>query len=216
MSTEYRPPEAAKPEAAPPPTAPSLPGNAAPAGDLIPLDLPHDLAIQVIGSDAGKEKRIRPHGAMLRGASAEEIETVKAALQPIQELEIKRVHEGCHYSSRLHHLQVSRAAALAIKGFCLRFVENQRQHLNKDPGNDRLYRTRQRLNQALDVIRQIDLALGVPVDPLLQTEAKADALRRLGEILPSLKSLQDQADSQDSMATRLASLIAPIESVLAG
>ncbi len=216
MSTEYRPSEAAKPEAAPPPPAPSLPRDAASAGNLISLDLPHDVAIQLIGTDAGNQKRIRTQVSMLPGVSDKEFETVKAALQPILELEIKRVHEGCRYSSRQHDLLVSRAAALAIKWFCLRFVENQRQHLNKDPGNDRLHRTRQRLNQALDVIRQIDQALGVPVDPILRTEAKVDVLRRLGEILPSLKSLQDQADSQDSLATRLASLIAPIESVLAG
>ena len=56
-----------------------------------------------------------------------EVELAATALQPILDLEIKRVHEGVRYSERLHHLTVSREVALVLKGFCLRFAANQRQ-----------------------------------------------------------------------------------------
>jgi len=32
----------------------------------IPLTIPYDLAVQLIGSDAGKAKRIKPHGSMTK------------------------------------------------------------------------------------------------------------------------------------------------------
>ena len=60
MTIEYQPCMPAQPEAVPPPPASSLSGDAAPAGNLIPLDLPQDLAIQTIGSHAGKGMHAAP------------------------------------------------------------------------------------------------------------------------------------------------------------
>lgn len=185
-----------------------------PDKDLIILQIPHDLCIQLVGSDSGKQRRIRPHGAMLQGASTEEVELAATALQPILNLEIKRVHEGVRYSERLHQLKVNREVAVVLKGFCLRFAADQRQHLDKDPGNERLHRTRQRLTQALNVIRQIDLVLGMPIDHILKSEAKAEAIHSLRQALTSLKAFINLLDPRDSQVSGMTNLVQSMESIL--
>ena len=83
MSTEYQPSVPAKPEAVSPPPGPSLSGDAAPAGNLIPLDLPHDLAIHTIGSHAGKGMHAAPRIA------ERAFNVVCPSVEPVPDVETK-------------------------------------------------------------------------------------------------------------------------------
>ncbi|WP_143206627.1 hypothetical protein [Singulisphaera sp. GP187] len=51
-----------------------------------------DQAAQLVGSDAGIARWMRPHGAMTDGSSPEEQADVRALMEPFLNDEIRRVH----------------------------------------------------------------------------------------------------------------------------
>ena len=67
----------------------------------IPLKIDRDLAVQLVGSDAGKERRMRPHGAMTKGSTDVEMADVLAVMDPFLGDEIRRVHEDRTHRPRL-------------------------------------------------------------------------------------------------------------------
>ncbi len=144
----------------------SLPSaNALPIGELVDLSIPRDLAVHIVGSDAGKEKRMRPHGAMTQGAMPQENAAVESFMKPFLDQEIDRVQNK--RTGRPAATYVGKATveqALALKAYCDRFAKSAKQHLVAKGHDDRQYRTKQRLEQARALIRQINAALGLPAD----------------------------------------------------
>lgn len=127
---------------------------------LIEIVIERDLAVQIVGSDAGKAKRMRPHGAMTKGSSPGEQADVKAIMEPFLNDEIRRVHEDRQHRVKSHLARATPSQALSLKAFCLRFTAFLRLHIENHSGSENIARSQQRRNQALRVISQIDAALG--------------------------------------------------------
>ena len=169
-------------------------GNVANAADqrqrgsaqiILEISVPRDLAVQIVGSDAGKAKRMRPHRAMTKGAEPSEVAAVEAFMKPFFDHEIDRVHGGGRPA--LNH--VGRATvdqALSLKKFCLRFATSLKEHLAKKGDDDRHHRSRQRFNQAWDVINQINRALELPTDDGRSLDEVAQ------DILNDVRALRDK------------------------
>ena len=59
--------------------------------EVVEIHIPRDLAVQLVGSDAGKENRMRPHGAMTKGVAPRETAAVEKFMKPFFDQEIDRV-----------------------------------------------------------------------------------------------------------------------------
>ena len=125
------------------------------------ISVPRDLAVQLIGSDAGKMRRMRPHRSMTKGAELNELAAVEEFMKPFLDSEVNRVH-GHGRPAANHVAKATVDQALALKQFCLRFSVSLEEHLARQGNDDRHHRSRQRFSQAWCVIRQINQALDLP------------------------------------------------------
>ncbi len=135
-----------------------------PVNIMLEITIDRDLAVQFVGSDAGKARRMRPHGAMTRGSSDEEQAGVRAVMEPFLNDEIRRVHEDRTHRPKVFLARATRSQAVSLKSFCLRFAASLEVNLEKHPGDDNRHRSQQRLEQARRVIAQVNAVLGIPVD----------------------------------------------------
>jgi hypothetical protein len=127
---------------------------------LIEIQIKRDLAVQIVGSDAGKARRMRPHGAMTKGGSPQELADVQAIMEPFLRDEIRRVHEDKTYRPKVHLARATPRQAESLKAYCLRFAAALERHLSDRPGDETRHRSQQRLDQARRVIAQVNAALG--------------------------------------------------------
>jgi hypothetical protein len=194
-------------------------GSTQPIG--IQVSIPHDLAVQIVGSDAGKVQRIRPHAEMTKGATAAAIAEVEQFMKPFLDREIKRVHSRVRTGERGHSGIASRLQALALNEYCQRFVASQRKHLDKSPGDDRLHRTRQRLNQACEVIRQINSGLGLGDDGDLPNALVHDIVLQLGTLETKIQRLEKHLEDEtprdfQTRVEQVVDLLEPLSRILHG
>jgi hypothetical protein len=155
-------------------------------GATAAISVPRDLAVQVVGSDAGRQRRMKPHSAMTKGATPQEIRAVEEFMRPFLEQEIERVYNKTGHSAASHAGLATVEQATALKGFCLRCAESLKQHLAKKGADDRHHRSKQRLDQARAVVAQINAALGTPADDGGSSE------ERVEEIVGGAVQLRDQ------------------------
>ncbi len=128
------------------------------------ISIERDLAVQVVGSDAGKARRMRPHGAMTRGSTGDELFAVQAVMRPFLVDEIRRVHEDRTHRPRVFRPRATPSQAAARRAFCQRFAACLELNLEKHPGDDNRHRSRQRLARARRVVARINAALGLSPD----------------------------------------------------
>ncbi len=144
--------------------------NSSPSTDPIPaapiyeIVIDRDLAVQLVGSDAGKARRMRPHGAMTKGSSDVELADVRAVMEPFLNDEIRRIHEDRTHRPKVFLARATPSQAVSLQSFCLRFAASLEMNLEKHPGDDNRHRSQQRLVQARRVIAQVNAALGVTHD----------------------------------------------------
>jgi hypothetical protein len=129
---------------------------------LIDITIPRDLAIQLIGSDAGKEKRCRANSAMIKRTTTEERAAVYDFMAPFHQDEIKRCHQDKSHRKKAHQAKATPQQAQALKKMCVNLVRHLKAHLARRNHDDRCYRTKQRIDQARKVIIQINTGLGLP------------------------------------------------------
>lgn len=130
--------------------------------EVVEIHIPRDLAVQLVGSDAGKTKRMRPHGAMTKGVAPRETAAVERFMEPFLQQQIQRVENKRAGRPAAHFVaRASAEEASALKAFCVRFAESVKQRLVNKGADDRYYRSKQRLEQARAVINQINTALGL-------------------------------------------------------
>jgi hypothetical protein len=141
-------------------TQPPTPTSRDPGPAQIEIIIDRDLAVQLVGSDAGKAKRMRPHGAMTAGGSPQEFADVQAIMEPFLRDEIRRVYGDKTHRPKVHVARATPRQAESLKAFCVRFAAVLELHLSAQPGDDRRYRSQQRLGQARRVIAQVNAALG--------------------------------------------------------
>lgn len=200
-----------------------LSDDAAPEEALIDLSIERDLAVMLVGSDAGRRERIKPHNAMTRGASAQEEADARVLMTPFLEGEIRRVRGDKAHRSKISGVKATTRQALALKGFRIRYAEFPRSHLENHPNDDRSHRGRQRLARTYRVIDQINTALGTHFDDgqtlghcrrevIVLTENLASALEALesrarasgaDDLIEDFSDLQTAARSFLSLPTGL-------------
>jgi hypothetical protein len=123
-----------------------------------------DLAVQLVGSDAGKARRVRPQAHAVKALSPAELVTLSEIMQPFLDAEIRRVHEDKRHRLMTFPCQLTRPQAQVLKRCCLAYAAHLREHLSRHPGDSRYNRSQQRLDQATTVVEQINAALGTPFD----------------------------------------------------
>jgi hypothetical protein len=124
------------------------PPIAQPEETSITLKIERDLAVMLIGSDAGRCERIKPHSAMTFGSSPQETLHVSVLMEPFLRDEIRRVKLDKAHRPRCSEVRTTVPQALALKAFCLRYAAFLRNHLDNHARDDRVHRSRQRLDQA--------------------------------------------------------------------
>ena len=86
--------------------------------ELVELSIPRDLAVQLVGSDAGKARRMRPHGSMTQGAIPQEVAAVERFMKPFLEQEIDRVQNKRTGRPPSHHAgKATIEQAVALKAY---------------------------------------------------------------------------------------------------
>ncbi len=180
----------------------------APAEALsITIKIERDLAVMLVGSDAGRCDRIRPHSAMTFGSSPSETLNVQTLLEPFLRDEIHRVKVDKTHRPKATTVQASTEQALALKAFCLRYAAFIRDHLDGHPQDDRAHRSRQRLEQAYRVIDQVNTALGKTFDDgrtLAQCEREVfEQVFGLGNAIEDLKARALVTAAESSIAPLL-------------
>lgn len=198
-----------EPLSSPPGVSPRAPSPPAPASaPPITLTVERDLAVMLVGSDAGRCERIRPHGAMTVGSSPREFRDVQALLEPFLRDEIRRVKSDKTHRPRATTVRASPEQALALKAYCLRYAAFIRDHLEGQGDGDRAHRSRQRLEQAYRVIDQVNSALGMPFDDgrsLGQCEREVvEQVRGLDEAIEGLKARALATSAEKSISPLLA------------
>ena len=195
-----------------PPCGDSLPGRAGGESEphpgngntLLEITIDRDLAVQLVGSDAGEARRMRPHGAMTKGSTDDELADVRAVMEPFLSDEIRRVHEDKTHRPKLFLARANPSQAASLKAFCLRFAASLELNLEKHPGDDNRHRSQQRLDQARRVIAQVNAALGITHDDgrtlervhkeliakLAGLSAEIDAIRERAAALGKLESVR--------------------------
>jgi hypothetical protein len=127
----------------------------------VEIVIDRDLAVQLVGSDAGTAKRMRPHGAMTAGGSPQELADVQTIMAPFLRDEIRRVHVDKTHRPRIFTARATPQQAKSLKAYCLRFAAELERHLSAHAGDDRHHRSQQRVDQARRVIAQVNAVLGV-------------------------------------------------------
>lgn len=187
-------------------TPPSGPGllthalSASTASDsssaLCEIVIERDLAVQLVGSDAGRCIRIKPHSSMTKGASPEEFADVRAAMDPFLRDEIQRVHQDKTHRPKVSTIQVKAQQALALKAFCKRYADFLQDHLDKHPGDENLLRGQQRLNQANRVIARVNSALRLSLnDARSVDQLRREAIAKVEALDAALTTLKAHADA---------------------
>ena len=172
----------------------------------IEIVVERDLAVQVIGSDAGRCRRIKPHSSMTRGASQEECADVSAAMAGFLNDEIRRVHQDKTHRPKACQVTMTPQQALALAAFCRRYATFLRVHIEKHPGDENLSRSQQRRNQALRVISQIDAALLPQADAQAMEEFRREAVTKAESLDAALAALRARAGDDDRTITPLLEL----------
>ena len=170
------------------PAAVSANSAVAVPGAAMTISVPRDLAVQIVGPDAGRQSRMKPHGSMTKGATAEEIAAVEVFMKPFLDQEIDRVHNKTGRPAANHVGNATVTQAKALRGFCARFAESLKQHLVKKGADDRHYRSKQRMDQAWAVVNQINAALGLPLEDGKSKEEWADDI--IGQAIRLQNQLQ--------------------------
>ena len=179
----------------------SPPTDPFPAAPVYEIVIDRDLAVQLVGSDAGKARRMRPHGAMAKIASAEEQADVRAVMEPFLNDEIRRVHEDKKHCPKVHIARATPRQATSLKAFCQRFAAALELNLEKHPGDDNRHRSQQRLDQARRVIAQVNAAMGIPQDDGRTLEqCRREAVAKAEVLDAALTQLKAHADSGDAGA----------------
>jgi hypothetical protein len=178
-----------------------------PGGTLLEIFIDRDLAVQLVGSDAGKARRMRPHGAMTKGSSDEELADVRIVMEPFLNDEIRRVHEDKTHRPKSFPARATPSQAASLKAFCLRFAASLEMNLEKHPGEDNRHRSQQRLDQARRVIDQVNAALGKSFDDgrtLTQCEREVvEQVLGLGNAIEGLKARALVTAAESSIAPLL-------------
>lgn len=144
-------------------------------------------------------------------------------MKPFLDREIDRVHSGSRPAAK-HVGTATPEQALSLKKFCLRFATSLKKHLADKGDDDRHHRSKQRLNQAWDVINQINRALDLPPDDgkgvqevVEEILADARCLRGKLEGLQTRVGNATGVSSQGNPATpphQLIELIGPLDQFL--
>jgi len=166
--------------------------------DAAPIEIviDRDLAVQLIGSDAGNARRMRPHGAMTKDSSDEELIDVRAVMEPFLNDEIRRVHEAKTHRLKVFLARATPRQAASLRAFCLRFAAALELNLAKHPGDDNRHRSQQRLDQARRVIAQVNAAEGIPQDDGRTLEqCRRDAVLKAEVLDAALTTLRAHADA---------------------
>lgn len=134
---------------------------APPAPSVVTFKIPRDLAVEMVGSDAGKERRMRPAATMTKGLTPDELAAVTPVLQPFVDAEAHRFHDN--RSARLKAFEVTTSPnhAVILKKMAVNLADHLCQHLSSRWHDSRFIRIQQRLDQARDLIRQINQTLGL-------------------------------------------------------
>ena len=154
--------------------------------ESISLTVPRDLAVQIVGSDAGKERRFRPTGTMTKEATDEEVAAVERLMRPFTLSEIRRIHEDRSVRCTSPEAHASREQAQALKNFLLAYAAHLRKHLAKHEGNARYHRSQHRLDQTYAVLRQINGGLGLGDDDGRTIQVLRD------DVMTNLQQLDEQ------------------------
>ena len=115
----------------------------------IALTIERDLAVVLVRADAGRCGRIWPHSTMTYRASPQETLHVRTLLDPFLRDEIRRVNVDKTHSPTSCTVRAILPQALSLKAFCVRYAAFIREHLARDPEDDRIHRSRQRLGASL-------------------------------------------------------------------
>jgi hypothetical protein len=173
---------------------PSASTYPAPEAVICEIVIDRDLAVQLVGSDAGKARRMRPHGAMTKGSSDEELADVRSVMEPFLNDEIRRVHEDKTHCPKVHVARATPRQAASLKAFSLRFAASLEMNLEKHPGDDNRHRSQQRLDQSRRVIAQVNAALGISHDDGRTLErAQKELVARLAGISAEIVTLRERA-----------------------
>ncbi|CAN5605468.1 hypothetical protein BH23PLA1_BH23PLA1_36860 [soil metagenome] len=144
---------------------PPAPSRLAPSEEPpITLKIERDLAVMLVGSDAGRCMRIKPHSSMTKGTPPEQFANVCTVMDPFFQDEVKRVHHDRTHRPKVSTVRATPRQTLALREFCRRYTAFLQDHLDRHPGDENLSRSQQRLNQANRVIAQVNDVLGLPQD----------------------------------------------------
>lgn len=162
--------------------------------ESIGLTVPRDLAVQVVGSDAGKERRFRPTRTMTKEATAEEVAAVERLMQSFTDSEIHRFHEDRSERCTSCQVNATREQAQALKNFLMAYAAHVRKHLARHRGDARYHRSQHRLDQTYEVVRQINQGLGLgDQDGRTIQVLRDDAMTHMHQLSEQLQSLINRA-----------------------
>jgi hypothetical protein len=171
-----------------------------PEAAMCEIAIERDLAVQLVGSDAGKARRIRPHGAMTKGSSDEEFADVRVVMEPFMKDEIRRVHEDKTHRPMLFLARATCSQAASLKAYCLRFAASLEMNLEKHPGDDNRHRSQQRLEQARRVIAQVNAGLGIPQEGPTIERCRREAIVKAESLDAALAALRGCIGNDDDRA----------------
>jgi hypothetical protein len=135
-----------------------------PPEQSISLSIPRDLSVQIVGSDAGKEKRFRPTGTMTKNVTADQLASVEQLMQPFLDDEIKRFHEDRRHKVKSAEVTATPEQAQVLKKMCVDYALHVEKHWIRKNQDTRHYRSKHRLDQARKLIGQINQKLGLGED----------------------------------------------------
>lgn len=160
----------------------------------IELTIQRDLAVQIVGSDAGEERRFRPTATMTRGVAPADLAHVGSLTRPFLEAKVHRFHTN--RSERMAELKVTATAneARALLQLCTNYATHLQKHWDQSGHDARHHRSKQRLDQTRAVIQQINRGFGLGDDdgrtPL---ELRGEAKAKLQQLIELVATLIDRA-----------------------
>lgn len=158
----------------------------------IELSIPRDLAVQIVGSDAGRQRRFRPTRTMTKNVTADQLDSVERLMQSFLEDEIKRFHQDRSHRAKSAEVTASADEANTLKQMLTVYAKHLEQRWQEKNQDARHHRSKQRLDQARDVIRQVNKGLGLgDVDGRSIDQHRRDATRRLQDAKQQLDTLTD-------------------------
>ena len=164
------------------------------ADESISLTIHRDLAVQIVGSDAGKERRFRPTGTMTKVTTVEELAAVERLMRTFTASEIHRYHENRSERCPSCQVNATREQAPALKNCLLAYAAHVRKHLAKHQGDARYHRSQHRLDQTYEVIRQINAGLGLGDDDGRTIQVlRDDVMTHMHQLNEQLQALINRA-----------------------